>query len=108
MPETAWSEAAPSQKLLLSKAVFEAVLQHSHRKIQEKRCFWIKRTSQNLTISICVPRMVWPAYLQKKTLGQVLLLLRTRQFVEEMKIIPQNTYREANVPVKCCCEVSQM
>ena len=77
--------AAPGQKLLLSKAVFAAVLQYSHRKIQEKGCLRIKRTSQQLTISMCIPRMVWPAYLQKKNLGEVSLLLRTTKFVEEMK-----------------------
>ena len=32
-------QVAPSQKL------FAAVLQYSHRKIQENPCLWIKRTS---------------------------------------------------------------
>ena len=39
-------QAAPSQKLLFSKVVFAAVLQYSHRKIEEKHCLRIKRTSQ--------------------------------------------------------------
>ena len=78
-------QAAQSQKQLLSKAVFAAVLQYSHRKIQEEHCLRIKRTSQQLlTISICVPRMVWPTY-QKNNLGEVSLPLWTRKFVEEMK-----------------------
>ena len=77
-------QAAPSQKLSLSKAVFEVVFQYSHRKIPEKRCLRIKRTSQQLTISICVPRVVWPAYLQRQNLGEVSLLLRTKKFVEEI------------------------
>ena len=71
--------------MLLSKAVFAVVLQYSYRKIQEKRCLRIKGTSQQLTSSIYGPRMVWPAYLQKKNLGEISLLLRTRNFVEEMK-----------------------
>ena len=73
-------QAAPSQKQLS-----KAVLQYNHRKIQEKRCLRIKRTSQQLTISMCVPKMVWPTYFQKNNLGEVSLLLRTRKFVEEMK-----------------------
>ena len=85
-------QAAPSQKQSLSKAVFAAVLQYSHRKIQNS-CLRIKRTSQQLTISICVPRMVWPIYLQKNNLGEVSLLLRTRKFVEEMKQEYRSTAR---------------
>ena len=54
-------QAAPSQKQLSSKAVIAAVLQYSHRKIQENHCLRT-RTSHQLTISICVPKMVWPTY----------------------------------------------
>ena len=87
--------AAPSQKLLLSKAVFEAVLQYSHRKIQEKGCFLIKRTSQQLTVLIYVPpENGLVGLFTKKNLGEVSLLLRTRKFVEEMKITPQNTKKQ--------------
>ena len=85
-------QAAPSQKQLLSKAVFASVLQYSHRKIQNS-CLRIKRTSQQLTISICVPRMVWPTYLQRNNLGEASLLLRTRKFVEEMKQEYRSTAR---------------
>ena len=87
----------PSQKLLLSKAVFEAVLQYSHRKIQEKPCLRIKRTSQQLTVSICAPRMVWPAYFAEEKSGRgIIARLRTKKFVEEMKIILQNTKKSTS------------
>ena len=76
-----------------SKAVFAAVLQYSNRKIQENRCLRIKRMSQQLTISICVPKMVWPTYFQKNNLVKVSLLLRTRKFVEEMKQEYRSTAR---------------
>ena len=65
MPETR-GQAAPSQKLLFSKAVFAAVLQYSHRKIEEKRCLRVKRMSQQLTISVYIPRMVWPPCTEEK------------------------------------------
>ena len=100
-------QVAVSQKLLSSKAVFVAVLQYSHWKIQENHCLWMKRTSQQLTISIGVPRMVWLNYLQKKNLGEVSLLLWTRKFVEEMKQEYRSTAR-SQCPEVFENDISQM
>ena len=80
-------QAAPSQKLLLSKAVFSAVLQHSRRKIQEKRCLRDKENEPAIIdkFNLCTENGLVDLFPELKNLGAVSLLLRTRKFVEEMK-----------------------
>ena len=88
-------QAARSQKLLLSKALFEAVLQYSHWKIQEKHCLWIKRMSQQLTISICVGRPIY----RSKIWVSYHCCYRQRNLLKKWSYAAK--YQEANVPVKC-------
>ena len=75
-------QAAPSQKLLLSKAVFVAVLQYSHRKIQDKGLFEDKENEPAINnFILCTENGLAGLFTEEKSRRDI----TARKFVEEMK-----------------------
>ena len=92
-------QVAPSQKFSLSKAVFEAVLHYSHRKIQERRNADKENEPAVDSFNLCSENGLVGLFTNKKS-GRGITAVTDKEIHWRNENYTAK-YQEDNVPVKC-------